>query len=94
MKCDCPECRGTGTVECEECDGTGELSVAAGRFPIPKDHPKYAELLALQADERRVKWQAEELARLNPARSEAYQAQLAGCLQTIDTQVNDLAKKR
>ena len=53
----------------------------------------YEELIALKRDAAWVRKQAEELKRLNPTRTESYDAQMNATLETINRLAEKAAKK-
>lgn len=94
MKCNCEECRGSGTVVCPECDGTGGAEESIESVKLSHTMPNYGELLELQKDAQRCIAQANRLCDINPSRRETYIEQLGGCLKTINAQADKVAKKK
>ena len=84
MKCDCPECLGSGQIPCPECRGDGDVNIPIERIKLDSDNPHYSALLAVQQDALRVIRQSAELANLKPHRAESYARQTAACLAILD----------
>lgn len=84
MKCDCPECLGSGQIPCPECRGDGDVNIPIERIKLDSDNPHYSALLAVQQDAHRVIRQSAELANLKPHRAESYARQTAACLAILD----------
>ena len=84
MKCDCPECLGSGQIPCPECAGDGDVKIPIERIKLDSDNPHYSALLAVQQDALRVIRQSAELANLKPHRAESYARQTAACLAILD----------
>ena len=84
MKCECPECLGSGQIPCPECAGDGDVNIPIERIKLDSDNPHYSALLAVQQDALRVIRQSAELANLKPHRAESYARQTAACLAILD----------
>ena len=84
MKCDCPECLGSGQIPCPECAGDGDVKIPIERIKLDSDNPHDSALLAVQQDALRVIRQSAELANLKPHRAESYARQTAACLAILD----------
>jgi hypothetical protein len=84
MKCDCPECLGSGQIPCPECAGDGDVNIPIERIKLDPDAAHYLALLAVQQDADRVIRQSAELANLKPHRAESYARQTAACLAILD----------
>lgn len=84
MKCDCPECRGSGQIPCPECAGDGDVNIPIERVKLDPDAAQYLALLAVQQDAHRVIRQSAELANLKPHRAGSYARQTAACLAILD----------
>lgn len=94
MKCTCETCKGEGTIDCPDCDGAGAWNASIEHVTLTKSMSNFDELVALQADAKRVILQANRLTELNPARKESYAAQLKGCLSVINIQAHQAAKRK
>lgn len=84
MKCECPECQGTGQIPCSKCDGDGDVNVPIERMTLDCESKQYRALLAIQQDAWRIIRQYAVCANLKPHRADSYARQTAACLAILD----------